>query len=65
MFLQAGDSRAPGAKPKSGLPGPGGRVDLEVTELRIDNTKIILDPGHFLKGYSGPGARISSLFNLT
>jgi len=49
MFLQAGDFAAPGAEPISGSLLPGGRVDLKDTELRIDNLKIIVDPGQFLK----------------
>jgi hypothetical protein len=49
MFLQADDRLAPGAEPLSGSLWPGGRVDLEATKPRIDNLKIILDLGCFLK----------------
>ena len=52
MFLQVSSPRAPGAKPKFWVTLPGGRVDLEDANQRIDNAKIILDLGGFLKGWT-------------
>ena len=62
MFLQANDLLAPGAEPLSGSLWPGGRVDLEDTELRIDNPQIILARVHFLKRIRTVERVISALF---
>src|SRR5438445_170527 len=45
---------------RSSIPGPhlpGGRVDLEDANQRIDNPRIVLDPCRFLKPESNPGAK--------
>jgi hypothetical protein len=55
-------TRAPGAKPKFWVTLPGGRVDLEDAKQRIDNPKIILDSGGFLKSDRDPTAEISIVF---
>jgi hypothetical protein len=64
MFLQANDPLAPGAEPLSGSLWPGGRVDLEEANQRIDNRRIILDWEHFLKRIRQAKPQISVLFPL-
>ena len=48
-ILQADNHAAPGAEPIPGSPWLGGRVDLEVSQLRIDNPKSIAESGVILK----------------
>ncbi len=61
MFLQARDSLAPGAEPNGGSLWPGGRVDLEDANQRIDNSKIILDLLDFLKRGISSAAHVTGL----
>jgi hypothetical protein len=62
MFLQVSAPELLARSPNPGSLLPGGRVDLEDANRRIDNPKIILDLDVFLKRDSEPGAEISILF---
>jgi hypothetical protein len=49
----------------SGSRWPGGRVDLEDTEQRIDNSEIVLDLDDFLKGNDGLDFEINTVFTVS
>jgi hypothetical protein len=48
----------------SGSRWPGGRVDLEDTEQRIDNSEIVLDLDDFLKGNERLDSNINAVFTV-
>ena len=62
MFRQVSAPELLARSPNSGSLLPGGRVDLEDANRRIDNTKIILDLGRFLKRDREPEVEISIVF---
>jgi hypothetical protein len=64
MFLQAGDFAAPGAELISGSLLPGGRVDSQGIELRIDSQLSVLDLTRFLKARTVFCALVTSLFTI-
>ena len=62
MFLQVSAPELLARSPNPGSLLPGGRVDFEDANQRIDNPKIIRDVGRFLKRDREPNAEISIVF---
>ena len=65
MFLQVHTRELLARSPIPGSPVPGGRVDFgRNLWKRIDNNRIVPDPGHFLKPHQGLGDGINVLFTM-